>query len=119
MIVRFIFGVVLMSSLVGCATTQKPTTTGQLQIRVTQIENQLDTQSQDITELQSIVKKLSQSSQVTSVSVAPAVKTKKTVQSSSTRITRTAQNQNILRVPVTPPGSSDGIKKCRLLHRRH
>jgi len=57
MIVRFIVGVVLMGSLVGCTTTQKPATTGQLQIRVTQIESQLDDQSLDITELQSTVKK--------------------------------------------------------------
>jgi len=112
MIVRFIIGVVLMSSLVGCATTQKPTTTGQLQIRVTQIESQLDDQSQDITELQSIVKKLSQNSQATSARITSTSKAKKAVQLSSTRISRTAQYQNILRVPVTPQEVQTGLKNA-------
>jgi len=112
MIVRFIIGVVLMSSMVGCATTQKPTTTGQLQIRVTQIESQLDNQSQDITELQSIVKKLSLSSQATSARITSTSKAKKAVLSSSTRISRTAQNQNILRVPVTPQEVQTGLKNA-------
>jgi len=112
MIVRFIIGVVLMSFLVGCATTQKPTTTGQLQIRVTQIESQLDDQSRDITELKSIVKKLSQSSQATSASITLPSKTKKAVKSSSTRTSRTTQNQNILRVPVTPQEVQTGLKNA-------
>jgi len=99
MIVRFIIGVVLIGSLVGCATTQKPATTGQLQIRVTQIESQLDDQSRDITELQSVVKKLSQNSQATSVSVSPASETKKAVQSSSTWASKTTRNQKILPNP--------------------
>jgi len=94
MIVRFIIGVILIVSLVGCATAQKPVTTGQLQIRVTQIESQLDEQDQDITDLQSVVKKLSQSFQAISASVSPSGTTKKTVKSSSTRASKTTQDQN-------------------------
>lgn len=112
MIVRFIVGVALMGSLVGCATTQKPATTGQLQIRVTQIESQLDDQSRDITELQSTVKKLSQRSLVTFSSVTPAVKTKKPSASFLARTSKTAKNQNILRVPVTPQEVQTGLRNA-------
>ncbi len=112
MIVRFIVGVVLMGSLVGCATTQKSATTGQLQIRVTQIESQLDDQSRDITDLQSTVKKLSQRSQTAFTSITPTVKTKKTVVSSSSRTPKTAKNQNILRVPVTPQEVQTGLRNA-------
>ena len=112
MIVRFIVGVILMGSLVGCATTQKSVTTSQLQIRVTQIESQLDDQSRDITDLQSTVKKLSQHSQVTFSSVTSAVKMKKAVASSSTRTSKSVKNQNILRVPVTPQEVQTGLRNA-------
>jgi len=101
-----------MGSLVGCATTQKSATTGQLQIRVTQIESQLDDQSRDITDLQSTVKKLSQHSQVTFSSVTPAGKMKKAVASSSTRTSKSVKNQNILRVPVTPQEVQAGLRNA-------
>jgi len=101
-----------MGSLVGCATTQKSVTTSQLQIRVTQIESQLDDQSRDITDLQSTVKKLSQHSQVTFSSVTSAVKMKKAVASSSTRTSKSVKNQNILRVPVTPQEVQTGLRNA-------
>jgi len=112
MIVQFIIGVFLLGSLLGCATTQKPTTTGQLQIRVTQIESQLDDQSEDITELQLVVKKLSQDSQATFASGTPPSKTKKAVKSSSTWTSKIAQDQRILRVPVTPQEVQMGLKNA-------
>jgi len=112
MIVRFFIGVFLMGSLVGCATTQKSTTTGQLQIRVTQIESQLDDQSEDITELQSVVKKLSQGFQATFANGTPPSKTQKAVKSSSTRTSKIAQDQRILRVPVTPQEVQTGLKNA-------
>jgi len=102
MILWSITVVVLMGSLVGCATTQKPTTTSQLQIRVAHIENQLDDQSQNIAQLQFTVEKLSLHSQAANVSITPISKTRATVKRSLTQTSKTAQYQQILRVPVTP-----------------
>ena len=72
----------------------------------------MDDQNQDIAELQSAVKKLSQGSQATSASVLPPSKTKKAVQLTSTQTSKTIQNQNILRVPVTPQEVHTGLKNA-------
>lgn len=58
MILRFMTGVVAVSLLAGCATTQQPTAVNQLQIRVAQIERQLDRYDQDVTELKYSVEDL-------------------------------------------------------------
>ena len=113
MILRFIIGVVLMGSLIGCATSQKPITTGQLQIRVSHIENQLDDQSQDIAQLQTTVEELSQRDSRARVSSAPISKTQLKEKSRSTSVTAPKNNyQKILRVPVTPQDVQARLKNA-------
>jgi peptidoglycan hydrolase-like protein with peptidoglycan-binding domain len=102
MILRFILGVVLMGSLAGCATTQKPAASSQLQIRVAHIENQLDDHSQDIAQLQSEVERLSSNSQATRASIPLSSKDQKTLKPASLVTSETDPYQQILRVPVAP-----------------
>jgi len=109
MILRFMMGIVLMGSLVGCATTQKPTTSSQLQIRVAYIESQLDDQSEDIAQLRSTVEELSLHNQT---AIVPAIEARRNVKPSSPKITRIARDQKILRVPVTPQEVQEGLKNA-------
>ena len=111
MILRFIIVVALSGSLVGCATSQKPTTTGQLQIRVAHIENQLDGQSQDIAQLQTAVEELSQHDSRASVSSASISKTQ--LKGKSHPVTAPKSNdRRILRVPVTPQDVQTRLKNA-------
>lgn len=113
MILRFMVGVILIGSLIGCATTQKPTTAGQLQIRVAHIESQLDDQSQDILQLQSTVEELSQRDRAASVSSAPINKTQLTGKSRSKPAAEPkSKYHQILRVPVTPQEVQTRLKNA-------
>ena len=107
MILRFIMGIILVGSLVGCVTTQKPTMSSQLQIRVAHIESQLDDQGRDIAQLRSSVEELSLHSRTT---IAPSLNTRKIVKSSPAKVPKTAGNQKILRVLVTPHEVQTGLK---------
>lgn len=48
---RLLIGLLVAGSMTGCASTQKASNAGQLQIRVAQIENQLDAQDRDISDI--------------------------------------------------------------------
>jgi len=106
MILRYIMGIVLMGSLVGCATTQKSTASGQLQIRVAHIESQLDDQNEDIAQLRSTVEELSLHKRTM---IAPSLTTRKTVTASPAKKTTSAGDQGILRVPVTSKEVQEGL----------
>ena len=111
MILRFMIGVALSGFLVGCATSQKPTTTGQLQIRVAHIENQLDEQSQDISQLQTTVEELSQHDSKARVSSAPISKAQ--LKGKSLPVPAPKSNyRRILRVPVTPQDVQTRLKNA-------
>ncbi len=58
MIVRCLLGVVLMVSLVGCATTKQPTNMSQMNLRMAQVEDQLDQQGQDVADLKTSIEGL-------------------------------------------------------------
>ena len=109
MILRFIMGIVLMGSLAGCATAQKPTTSGQLQIRVAHIESQLDDQRQDIAQLQSSVEELSLRGRTVT---APSGNTREVVKPPLVKVSKTTKDQKILRVPVTPQEVQTGLKNA-------
>jgi len=99
----------LIVFLTGCATTQKPAAVNQLQIRVAQIETQLDAQDRDVKELKYAVETL-----VTSVDrlVAPsksAQKSSKGVSESSPELSESG-SQQILRVPVAPQEVQKALK---------
>jgi len=102
MIFKFIIGIILVGSLAGCTTTkQKPSTVNQLQIRVVQIENQLDVQDQDISELQSDIEDLMEQVKHTAKSVKSLNIPQQTVQAPPTKAPKSSR-QGILRIPVTP-----------------
>jgi peptidoglycan hydrolase-like protein with peptidoglycan-binding domain len=104
--------VVLMFAvlLTGCATTQKPTAMNQLEIRVAQIETQLDEQDQDVTELKYAVETLT--SNVEQMSSSP-----RSVQRSSTSLSESLSGastgtQQILRVAATPQEVQEALKSA-------
>ena len=109
MILRFIMGIILVGFLVGCATTQKPTTSSQLQIRVAHIESQLDDQSQDIAQLQSFIEELSLHNRTM---IAPSLNTRNIVKPSPAKESKTTGDQRILRVSVTPQEVQEGLKNA-------
>lgn len=109
MILRFIMGIVLMGSLVGCAAVQKPRISGQLQIRVARIESQLDDQRQDIAQLQSSVEEISLRGRTVT---APSGNTREAVKPPLVKVSKTTKDQKILRVPVAPQEVQTGLKNA-------
>ena len=109
MFLRLIIGAILVGSLAGCATTQKPATVNQLKIRVAQVENRLDEREQDITELKYAVEEL-----VTSVEKladsAETVKISSNPEPVSSTKTSKFVSQKVLRVPVTPQEVQTALK---------
>jgi len=116
MIIRYVLSVILLTSLLGCATLRKPTAASQLQIRVSHIENQLDDQDETLSQLKSTVDELSLRSQPAKVSARTSQRIQKTA---APRIAKPATSQSspstpahILRVPVTPQEVQTGLKNA-------
>ena len=109
MFFRSIVGFLLVSSLVGCATAQKPTSVNQLQIRMVQVENRLDERDQDITEIKYAVEELVVSVEKLTDLGIPVSKSSKTTPVSSPK-TSGFDAQQILRVPVTPQEVQTALK---------
>ena len=109
MFLRLIIGAILLGSLSGCVTTQRPTTVNQLQIRMAQVENRQDEREQDITELKYAVEEL-----VTSVEKladsAETVKISSNPEPVSSTKTSKFVSQKVLRVPVTPQEVQTALK---------
>ena len=101
MIFRFVIGIALMGTLIGCATTKQPTNMSHLQTRVSFIESQLDDQSRDITQLKSSLEEISLRIQSRAISTKPVGKAQKTTRTPPSQASKT-KNQQILRVSVTP-----------------
>ncbi|MCK5013259.1 MAG: peptidoglycan-binding protein [Candidatus Omnitrophica bacterium] len=110
MFFRLIIGVVLVGSLVGCATTQKPTTVNQLQIRVAQVESRLDDRERDAAELKYAVEELVVSVEKLVGSVGSVNRPSRSATVSSTKASQPGPVQ-ILRVPVTPQEVQTALKK--------
>ena len=109
MFLRLIIGAVLVGSLSGCATTQKPAAVNQLKIRVAQVENRVDEREQDITELKYAVEELVTSVEKLAGSVGSVNRSSKPVPVSSTKASESGYQQ-ILRVPVTPREVQTALK---------
>ena len=109
MFFRSIVGILLVSSLAGCATAQKPTSVNQLQIRMAQVENRLDERDQDITEIKYAVEELVVSIEKLTDPGKPVSKSSKTTSVSSPK-TSGSDAQQILRVPVTPQEVQTALK---------
>ena len=109
MFFRSIVGILLVSSLAGCATAQKPTSVNHLQIRMAQVENRLDERDQDITEIKYAVEELVVSIEKLTDPGKPVSKSSKTTSVSSPK-TSGSDAQQILRVPVTPQEVQTALK---------
>jgi len=101
---------VMVSLLTGCATTGKqPSSVSQLQIRVAQIESQLDAQDQDIAGIKSsvseIARHIQQTSRASSSSTTPKVREQRTVSKATL-----SDKEGILRVPVSPKEVQKALK---------
>lgn len=124
MFLKGIFGLIFIVFLAGCSTTRPPTSVNQLQIRMAQIENQLDEQGEDVNELKYAVETL-----VTSVD--RLVESRSSTRSTQRSTTKTAKSSNpnpnpnpnpssspspssglkdILRVPATPQEVQEALK---------
>ena len=109
MFFRSIVGILLVSSLAGCATAQKPTSVNHLQIRMAQVENRLDERDQDITEIKYAVEELVVSIEKLTDPGKPVSRSSKTTSVSSPK-TSGSDAQQILRVPVTPQEVQTALK---------
>src|SRR3989338_1161690 len=112
MVNRFVLTMAMAGLLTGCATTGKqPSTVSQLQIRVDQIESQLDEQGQDIADIKSsisgIAQHVVQAPYATEAAVAPRAR----VEESLSKATQSG-GEGILRVPVDPREVQQALKSA-------
>jgi len=108
MVLRLIVGMVLIGSLTGCATAQKPTATNQMQIRMTQMERQLEDQDRDIAELKYAVEGLAKGIQKLVNSIM-SQKSSKTASAHRLKASSSG-SEGILRVSVTPQEVQKALK---------
>ena len=112
MVIRFVLTMALVGLLTGCATTSKqPSTVSQLQIRVDQIESQLDAQGQDIADIKSnisgIAKHVVQTSRTTETVMAPRTQVEESISK-----TTSSGSDGILRVAVDPREVQRALKSA-------
>lgn len=112
MLLRFIIGVVLIGFLTGCATTQSPTAVNNLQIKVTRVENRLDENEQEVSDLKYAVDELATSVAKLSASGSSVKQTPKAEVGSSSQPVESAIYEGILRVPVTSQEVQTALKNA-------
>lgn len=107
---RFIIGIGLLATLFGCATTSKQAPTSQLQLRMAQMEDQLDIQDDEINALKSNVEDLS--NQVRHINFAGSRGSEPEISVRTIKIESEQPDvdQNIVRVPVTAQDVQRALK---------
>ena len=108
MILRFMMGVVTAVFLSGCAATQQPTAVNQLQIRVAQIERQLEQYDQDVADLKYSVEDLAARGKG---AARPADTGRNAAQTPSSQ-TSESDRQQILRVAVAPQDVQTALRNA-------
>ena len=103
MVKRFIITVAPVIFLAGCATANRqPTAVNQLQIRIAQLEGQMDAQDQEIAALKSNISDLTAGSRTASQASQYSMNSPATRIDKSTSKAAASQEGQILRVAVTP-----------------
>jgi murein L,D-transpeptidase YcbB/YkuD len=107
MFLRCLMGLMFVVLLTGCATTQKPTAASQLEVRVAEIEDQMDAQDQDVTELKYAVDTLETT--VEQMGSGRSVQ-KSSSDASGLSASSALGSQQILRVPVAAEEVQQALK---------
>lgn len=111
MIQRYVVASLMVLTLTGCATTKSPSSLNQLQIRVAQLENQMDEQGQDVEELKYAIDTLVSSVDRLAGSVDSVRKPVKSVEMPKADVT-VKDTDGILRVAVAPQDVQRALKKA-------
>lgn len=101
MFLRFIIVIALAGSLAGCATAQSPTDVNQLQIKMAQIEHQLNQRSEDIAELKYVVEELVSNVEVLADSVVSLNEFSNAIGAAIPKVSQSGSGR-FLRVSVSP-----------------
>ena len=110
MFLRLIFGIVLVGCLAGCATTQSPTAVNQLQIKVAQMEHQLNQRTEDIAEIKYAVEGLTSSVEGLTDSVASLNEFSNAIGAAIPKVPEASGFGQILRVSVLPQEVQRALK---------
>lgn len=108
---RLFVAMVCIVGLTGCATTQKATPTNQLQIRIAEIEHQMEERDRDVDELKYAVERLANNVEEMTSAAESMGRSSRTVTKSSSK-SASSNMEDIIRVSATPRQVQTALKSA-------